>query len=153
MKKTILLFVLTYLCSTSLLASDYAIQLESSKNPQLSRFKQVATLGKLYTEPYKNGYIRTRLGLYNSKAQALKILESVHHAGFSDAFIVYEKDAVASSKHTAVKAQHDMDSFDVKTLPEWAELTPEQQKNIVYLDGVLHIKNGNHFTPLKKLRD
>ena len=30
-------------------------------------------------------------------------------------------------------------------------LTPEQQANLVYLDGVLHVKNGNKFIPLDEI--
>jgi hypothetical protein len=30
-------------------------------------------------------------------------------------------------------------------------LTPEQQANLVYLDGMLHVKDGNQFIPLNEI--
>jgi hypothetical protein len=44
-----------------------------------------------------------------------------------------------------------MENFDVRTLKEWKLLTKEQQANLVYLDGKLHVKNGNDFIPLEEI--
>ena len=135
-------------------ASQYAIQLEASKSPYLERFEVLSNYGSLYTETADNGYIRTRLGPYESKRKTLDTLRYVHEEGFTDAIIVKHRGNIitqpASSSRT-IKRQSDFENIDVKTLKEWNMLTPEQQKKLVYLDGELHVKDGDNFIPLDEI--
>lgn len=158
MKKTLML--LTLVAGSSLIteaawASQFAVQLEASKSPDLNRYASLSVHGKLYTVNTDNGYTRTRLGPYENKSKALEILEKVRAAGYADAFVARHDNGVSTSsapapaKPPAGKVRYgDIENFDVKTLKEWSMLTPEQQKNLVYLDGKLHIKDGNNFIPL-----
>lgn len=148
--KTILLLSLV---SGQSLAGQYAIQLEASKSPHLPRFDTLHAYGSLYTEAADNGYIRTRLGPYDSKDQARETLQQIHDVGFPEAIMVKHQSGGVSQpvalKNTTQTS--DIENFDVKTLKEWNMLTPEQQKNLVYLDGKLHIKDGDSFTPLAEI--
>lgn len=154
MKKILILLTLI---TGSAWASQYAVQLEASKSPSLDRYKDLSEYGRLYTVAANNGYTRTRLGPYENKSKALDVLDKVQAAGYTDAFIAKQQNgdttpSVSSSvkSHTS-KRQYDIENFDVKTLKEWKMLTPEQQANLVYLDGILHVKNGNKFIPLDEI--
>lgn len=158
MKK--LLRLLTLVAGSALVtaswASQYAIQLEASKSPNLDRYQALSVHGKLYTVVANNGYTRTRLGPYKNKDQALAVLDKVHAAGYLDAFIAKHQSSeiTTSSVNSKVAKQiYDIESFDVRTLKEWKMMTPEQQANLVYLDGELHIKNGDNFIPLDEITD
>lgn len=135
-------------------ASQYAVQLEASRSPQPEQFNTLSIHGNIYTEAANNGYIRTRLGPYGSKSRALEVLNEVHQAGFPNAIIAKHQGNEMSSPAVITnssKHKYDVENFDVKTLKEWKMLTPEQQKNLVYLDGMLHVKNGDRFIPLREI--
>lgn len=155
MKKHYKILALLIIVAGPVSAGQYAVQLEASKSPQLERYKQLSVHGELYTVAADNGYIRTRLGPYDSKAAALAVLEQVHEAGYADAFLAkYNSGGITAGSSVASSAsrhQYDVENFDVRSLPEWGNLTPEQQSNIVYLDGVLHVKNGDEFIPMEEL--
>ncbi len=158
MKK--ILFLLSIVAASGFVAapafsSQYAVQLEASKSPNLNRFESLKVYGQLYTVDANNGYTRTRIGPYENKNKALEVLKEVHAAGFQDAFIAKQKSedaispaAVSKSSNHAGKHNYDIETFDVRTLKEWKMLSAEQQANLVYLDGKLHVKDGNRFTPL-----
>ena len=156
MKKILMLLILITapaLVTVPAIASQYAVQLEASKSPDLNRYQALSVHGSLYTVAASNGYTRTRLGPYENKSKALDVLDKVKAAGYADAFIAKQQnnDITASVASHPVKRQYDIENFDVKTLKEWKMLTPEQQANLVYLDGKLHVKNGNKFTPLHEI--
>ena len=142
-------------------AGQHTIQLEASKSPDLSRYAHLAEYGNLYKVNAGKGFVRTRLGPFVNKHVALDMLEKVQTAGHDDAFITkYLGDgSIMSDDLTEIKdtsshmagKRNDIENFDVRTLKEWRLLTSEQQANLVYLDGALHVKNGSDFTPLYEI--
>lgn len=158
MRKIVMLLILvtgSLPITPSTWASQYAVQLEASKSPDLNRYEALSVHGKLYTEVADNGYTRTRLGPYENKTKALDVLDKVRTAGYTDAFIAKQQksEPTTAVTSTTAKRQYDIENFDVKTLKEWKMLTDEQQANLVYLDGKLHVKNGNDFIPLEDIVD
>lgn len=156
MKKHYELLILLPLITGQAWASQYAVQLEASKTPQPEKFSTLSIHGNVYTEAASNGYIRTRLGPYNSKGRALEVLNEVHQAGYPNAIIAKHQSNSSTTITPAItsksaKHKYDIENFDVKTLEEWKMLTPEQQNNLVYLDGKLHVKNGDSFIPLSEI--
>ena len=157
MKKTLLL--LTLVSSSAFVAvpswaNQYAVQLEASKSPDLNRYKDLGVHGNLYTVAADKGYTRTRLGPFENKNKALAVLYKVRASGYSDAFIAkHHGDDITSSSAdlNTTRRHYDIENFDVKTLKEWNMLSAEQQANLVYLDGRLHVKNGDTFTPLQEI--
>ncbi len=67
----------------------YAIQLESSRNPEMRDYAPIRKYGKLYTYREISGkhLRRVRLGYYQSRDQARKILEKIRSMGFKQAYI------------------------------------------------------------------
>ena len=156
MKKYYKILTLLTIVTGSASASQYAVQLEASKTPQLARFEHLGTHGELYTVAADNGYIRTRLGPYEQKSDAMTVLAQVHNAGFTQAFVAKEQNQSNKTTHSSsnthsYKNRHNIESVDVKALPAWQKLSTEQQNNVVYLDGALHVKDGNVFTPLSEI--
>lgn len=142
------------LFTSQVYANEYAIQLEASKAPELSRYQQLDTLGQLYTTPTGTGYTRARLGPFSNKEDALDALNKVHAAGYQDAFLAKENrdnETQSLSSNPVSSNPEDIYNFDVKTLPVWQKLTTQQRENLVYLDGKLHIKNGDDFTPIENI--
>ena len=144
MKKIVMTLMLvtgTVFVMNQVSADQYTIQLEASKSPDLTRYAHLGEYGNLYKVNAGKGFVRIRLGPYVNKHVSLDMLDKVQAAGHADAFITnYLGDG--SGK------RNDIENFDVRTLKEWKLLTPEQQTNLVYLDGALHVKNGSDFTPL-----
>lgn len=153
MKKYCRLSVLLTAAASHCFANEYAVQLEASKSPNLKNYQALSVHGNLYTSAAGNGYIRVRLGPYENKKEALSVLSNLHAEGYTTAFVAEQSNneaSVAPITAGSTKQGHNIDSFDVRTLKEWHMLTKEQQSNLVYLDGELHIKNGDLFIPLKE---
>lgn len=81
---------------------QFAIQLASMKTkPELPLFeKKIGDVGAVYAAE-EQGISRVRVGTYQSRAEAEKVLKTVRSKGFQDAFIVEEKPGVAKSPSTA----------------------------------------------------
>lgn len=135
------------MCFTSQIhAGDYAIQLSATKTPALSQFASLEEFGNLYTTNADNGLIRTRLGPFYGKEKALEALAKVHTAGFQNAILV-NADTNSNINNTVTTNSENYLQDSV----EWQSLDSKQQANVVNLDGVLHIKEGDNFTPLSKV--
>ena len=141
--------------------NTYTIQLEASKQPDLNRYSTIEQYGVLYTEETNRGLVRVRIGNYDSTSEAKSALGQIKSQGFNDAYItVTSADAGATSQPLAdsyslipaSSAPGDTPIRSPESLPIWHDLSEEQRANVVYLDGVLHIKEGDTFTPLSQFR-
>lgn len=130
----------------------YTIQLEASKAPDLADYQSLTMYGKPYNLPAENGVIRTRLGTFTDKNVALDTLDKIHAAGYTDAFL--------TNKHSTLQTRtadltfddtYPDETFDLTKIKGWDRLTIKQQANVVFLDGRLHIKNSDTFTPLESI--
>jgi len=67
----------------------YAIQLESSRKPDLRDYDGILDLGTLYSyrDRKKPALIRVRLGYYPRRKEAEQALAQIHQRGFRDAYI------------------------------------------------------------------
>ncbi len=67
----------------------YAIQLESSRQPDLSDYAAIEGLGRLYTYRPRggDGPVRVRLGYYGSREEGEAVLARIRALGFSDAYL------------------------------------------------------------------
>jgi len=146
MKKLYLTLGLLMCFASQTNADTYAIQLTASKTPQLASFVQLEELGNLYTTAAGNGFIRTRLGPYPNKQIALETLAKVHTAGYSTAFLANY--IAGENSNPGMTTENSSSTYGLQGSSEWQMLSAEQQANVVNLDGTLHIKNGDEFTPL-----
>jgi len=152
--KSKLLLVLFMVCTWNALADTarYSIQIAAVKSTPLDFYEQLTGFDSLYAEQSSAGFIKIKLGSYSSREEAEKSLVIVKSKGFPDAFISpYTKQLDGVSTNTKNKHSERMDeSVELSELPVWSRLTEEQRKNVVYLDGVLHVREGDSFTPISQ---
>ncbi len=94
------LLMLSFACSVADAAAQtdetpvYAVQLESSRKPQLADYAVISEYGTLYTYRPRGGQglVRVRMGYYRSRAEAEAILEKIRAQGFSDAYLSRVRD-------------------------------------------------------------
>ena len=153
--KSKLLLVVCFFCSWNVLADTalYSIQIAAVKNTPLDFYEQLTGFDSLYAEQSSAGFIKIKFGSYSSREEAEKNLVIVKGKGFSDAFISsYTKqlDGVSIDTKNKHSGRRIDGSIEPSKLPAWSRLTGEQRKNIVYLDGVLHVREGDNFKPISQ---
>jgi hypothetical protein len=143
--------------STSAFAGNYGVQVGAFKNvpweliSRLEAFDSVTTLqGKSITSVV--------VGNFDSVSDARITLARLESAGYRDAFVRdLDKARALSSMQTSTNASgtpyqasgYENQRFSTSEKAKWDSLTPEQQLNAVILDGKLHLKQGDKFTPIK----
>lgn len=165
MKKIIsLLLLLTASWITSADSTHFSVQVVATENPDLGHFREVTEFGSLYTEKTGEGLVRVKVGLYPSRGEAEQALRGVQAKGFSGAFITPATEQPATlpadgniGSSTLVTneitpdetlLQSESSQIIPEQLPAWGRLTEEQKRNVVYLDGVLHLRKNGEFIPL-----
>lgn len=156
MKLTLLLPLLFAISFNSFAGTGtplFSIQILASENPDITHLKTSIGPKEIYTEKTSSGLTRVKVGSYSSRMEAEQDLNSVKSQGFSDAFVTTysgNKSTVSSKdhhEHTPGKKH----SHSTPESPALARLTEEQKRNVVYLDGVLHLLENGTFTPLSEL--
>lgn len=156
--KTKLIFLFLITASWSALAGNalFSIQVAAVKDAsKLAFFKQSTGFDTLYTEETENGLVRIKLGAYGSREEAKKDLLTIKRKGFPQAFVTTNteqktiKPPVVHSKPRAAISESIKDNrLAPSASPAWSTLTEEQKQNVVYVDGVLHLRKGGEFIPL-----
>ena len=166
MKKIIsLLLLLTASWITLADSTHFSVQVAATKNPDLARFREVTEFGSLYTEETGEGLIRVKVGSYASRAEAEQALSGVQARGFTGAFITSATGQSASLPDNTTPSSetitHEVASNEIlpepeenqvtpEQLPAWSRLTEDQKRDVVYLDGVLHLRRNGEFIPLSR---
>lgn len=155
--KTKLIFLFLLTASWGALAGDaqFSIQVAAVKETsKLAFFKQSTGFDSLYTEETESGLVRIKLGAYRSREEAKKDLFVIKRKGFPQAFITANtrrpavKSPIIYSKPHAISEPIKSDHPDPSSSPAWSTLTEVQKRNVVYVDGVLHLHEGGKFIPL-----
>ena len=155
--KTKLIFLFLLTASWGALAGDaqFSIQVAAVKEAsKLAFFKESTGFDSLYTEETESGLVRIKLGAYRSREEAEKDLLSIKRKGFPQAFITANteeptvKSPIIYSKPHAINEPIKNDRTDPSASPVWSTLTEVQKRNVVYVDGVLHLHEGGKFIPL-----
>ncbi len=169
--KTGLTFLFLLATSWNVLAENtrFSIQIAASEAPNLAFYKESTGFTSLYAEETSAGLVRIKLGSYINRKEAEKALVKVKSKGFSDAFITAytgKKSGISSikpKKSLSIAEHLDEDNVDEEVTinepqenkllppsssPAWSKLTAEQKRNVVYVDGILHLHEGDEFIPL-----
>ena len=80
--------------SSSVMGTEYKIQLGIYRTPDMNKFSGLGDLGSVSTEVSPNGGQRVIMGTFFDQKQAQDILYQVKGRGFSDAFIVTYKNGL-----------------------------------------------------------
>lgn len=143
------------LLSGSATAGHFTIQVGAYKDLSREVLDKAESLGAVDT--VRSGSItKVTVGEYSDRATASAALPAVQSAGFSDAFVRQVEHSDGSASASAKTPAHGAHAHGKDThvhLPQAiekriSELTEEQKSKVVLLDGKLHLKEGNTFTPL-----
>lgn len=132
--------------------SSYSVQVGafSSPSPTLAdKYKQYGSV-KIAREA---GLTRVLIGVFQSRDDAELLLMELQREGFADAFVRRTVAATAAIATTATP-EATPDSHGHAHLPAQDQrrinqLSDAERARAVYLDGVLHLKEGDTFTPVQ----
>lgn len=166
--RLILLFLLT--TSLNALAENplFSIQITATEAPNLTFFKESTGFDSLYSEETKSGLVRIKIGSYISRKTAERDLIKIKNKGFPDAFVTgytgeklnkttkLKKSPLISKSNVSVRSSEEVAISEPKenkllppsSSPAWSKLTETQKRNVVYVDGILHLHEGDKFIPL-----
>lgn len=156
-----------FLLSWNVLAdsSYYSIQVISAQSPNLSDYNKLSEFGSIYTEHTRGSAVRVKVGSYFKRENAEIALRKIRERGFPDAFIsAYSEKTRPLPKKLSrplpiLEEISDTEKLKTPKLekkpsplspPMWSKLTPEQKRNVVYLDGILHLRVNDDFIPLSR---
>lgn len=153
------LFFLFLVISSGSFAAEkalFSIQIAATKSHSLAFFKRTTNYDTLYADDRGSGLIKIKLGSYGSHEAATKHLTKIRKNGFPDAFITpYTKKIRINSDYkksfstdSRTKTSIVKERLDPKLTSAWPKLTAVQKQNIVYVDGELHLHEGDKFIPL-----
>jgi len=141
--------------------SPLSIQITATEAPNLAFFKESTGFESLYTEETESGLVRIKLGAYVSKKDAEKDLNEIKNKGFPDAFITSytgketikpaakpKKTPPILDEEIAINEPQENKLLPPSSSPAWSKLSEAQKRNIVYVDGILHLHEGDKFIPL-----
>jgi len=136
-------------------AAEYAIQVGAFKNPNAGYAENLRGYGEVNTAQSNSITVFT-VGRYGSVAEANADLGRIE-ADYPGAFVrnmpaAARSVATASPRPTAAVQST---STRIRTTPDtqlWESLSDSERRRVVYLDGVLHLKQGDQFVPLAEYR-
>jgi cell division septation protein DedD len=128
-------------------AADYTVQIGAFRNPDPSFAESASRLGSVHTSRSEAGLTRFLVGRFPTRSAAQALLEKLRGAGYSDAFVRRADPApnlpdVAQGPRPSAAAETGDASLE--------SLPADVRDKVVRLDGVLHIKEGDRFTPLSE---
>ena len=137
------------------MADGYTIQVGVYKNLSKETLDSAEQLGNVYREAV-GPLTRVTVGRYDTRAEAEVELSRIQSGGFDDAFV--RSTGTSAKGDSAQKiidhhGEHSHGGVKHTHLPEAMEkvlsaLPESERENVVILDGKLHRKEGDTFTPL-----
>lgn len=160
--------ILTFILAAGTAQSaTYTIQIGAFKTPSAQYVQAARSVGEVYATERASGVIALSVGSFASNAEANQALARVQQQ-YPEAFVrrassnnrrTFDEGGTpaqwaGSSRTTSTTASRanvvpraKSDSGDIL-----ATLTPSERKHVVYLDGILHFKQGDQFLPLAEYR-
>lgn len=126
------------LFSCNVLASDFTVQIGAFKQLGTGFTEAAEEFGPVTRRINDVGITVVSVGSYATRDAAERALGALV-ADYPDAFVRSTTTIAPPANTLAATAQDNA---------RWSQLPPEDRKNVVYLDGKLHIKRGDEFIPL-----
>ena len=143
-------------------SAEYTIQVGAFSKPSQAFADQLRELGEVNTAQNGRGMTVFTVGRYESASAAKADVERVR-LRYADAFVRAMPEAARSASvamttpaprqpQAASPARSRLVSGTSQNSELWDGLTDEERRRVVYLDGVLHLKQGESFVPLAEYR-
>ncbi len=139
---------MTFIAQAGHHGNAYTVQIATYKNLPTNFLTSAEAFGDVHTS--QTGELtRVSVGSFNSRSEAQALLSRIKQAGYDDAFINQLGTSNAANRsHSSSSSQ---DSFQANPSSEMAKFRnlPEAEKDrAVFVDGKLHLKDGNQFIPV-----
>lgn len=143
-------------------AAEYAIQVGAFKSPSQSYAENLRSYGEVNSSQSSSGATVFTVGRYSSVDEAKGDLNRIA-SDYPGAFVrnlpssasssgnVSNNRQLASQKAAPRKAATPQ-SRQTPDTQLWESLSESERRRVVYLDGVLHLKQGDQFVPLAEYR-
>jgi hypothetical protein len=138
-------------------ADSYTIQIGAFRTPSESFVEPARSVGEIYFNRRDSGLVALSVGRFDSFDEAQDKLPLL--AGDFPGAYVRRAEADARSQFSASNTlSASAEAQPRKNAPSGTEdqllasLSEAERKNVVYLDGKLHFKDGNRFIPLREYR-
>jgi len=123
---------------------SYSIQIATYKNLPENFVASAEKYASVHTSQ-SGGLTRVSVGRFNNRSEAQDLLSQLKLAGYEDAFISQTGSSMTSTLH------HD-DSHHQKSpgseMAKFRNLSPSEKDRAVFVDGKLHLKQGDKFIPV-----
>lgn len=141
------LIAVVVFAAASAQAADYVVQIGAFRNPASDFGELAAEYGTVSTSQSPSGLTRFQVGAFASESEARRALARLRAVGYADAFVLRKGNGNNFvSDLPAVGAAPPSQSPRGRSAVE--RLPADLRSQAVYLDGVLHIKDGDRFIPL-----
>lgn len=141
--------------STTASATEYSIQVGAFKSPSQAYADDLRSYGEVNTAQGGSGVTVFTVGRYNSLDAAKADLNRVAD-DYPGAFVRNMPAAARSADQAIPRKAATQQSSTPKTQTSdtmlWESLSESERRRVVYLDGVLHLKQGDQFVPLAEYR-
>lgn len=140
---------------TGITNAAYTIQIGAFRNPSMSFTADAARIASVYVTDRGNGIKALSVGSYGSREAAAEALSSLkdqypgaYIATLSETALLFEgSDSAAPPPSSNIAVRQGPTSVERALLDR---LSDAERSRVVYLDGVLHVKNGSEFIPLSE---
>ncbi len=124
-------------------AAEYVVQIGAFRRPSQDFAAAARQVGEVTTVVTSSGVTLFQVGTFGSFSEANEARSSLRAAGYADAFVRRARRSAASLP--AVSA-----APPAEGATRFERLPAELQARTVYLDGRLHVKEGDRFIPLSE---
>ncbi|MBT8139375.1 MAG: SPOR domain-containing protein [Gammaproteobacteria bacterium] len=127
--------------------AGYSVQIGAFASPAAGLQESLSQFGTVSIDRH-GGLSRFLVGQFNERGDAELLRDELRREGYDDAFVRARGKASAAATVTSQHHSHTNSGQSEADHARIHALSPEQRENVVYLDGVLHIKQGDSFIPL-----
>lgn len=141
-------------------AAEYAIQVGAFKSPSQNYAENLRSYGEVNSSQSSSGVTVFTVGRYSSVDEAksdLNRIASDYPGAFvrnlpSSASSASNIGNIGSTRSAAPRKAATQQSRKTPDTQLWESLSESERRRVVYLDGVLHLKQGDQFVPLAEYR-
>ncbi len=148
----ITLLVLTIIISITCISQaeqhtgSYSVQIAAYKYLPDNFIKSAEKYGSVHTS-HLGELTRVSVGNFENKNAALELLLQLKKAGYDDAFINHISSSMISNRSqiSPQPYQHENHASPSSEMTKFRNLSEAEKERAVFIDGKLHLKQGNRF--------
>ncbi|MCR9279832.1 MAG: SPOR domain-containing protein [Pseudomonadaceae bacterium] len=137
-------------CASGAIANDYVVQIGAFTKDVREYLEPARSYGQIVQRATASGATSYSVGPFGSEADARTALDLLQEH-YPDAFVRrHSRDSLVAQSPAAATPAVIARTGNLSNEQTLANLTAEERERVVYLDGILHVKEGNEFIPLSQ---